>query len=365
MLELLSKISLQKELLWAVEIFLTIIAILTIIFTINFVLKKLKNKVQNSKNNFDDILINSIKKPLKALIWILGITYAVKATSHYAHFDFSTIITTCKNLGIIFCIIWFIWRLIKEYELYLLKNKSTKIDATTVNAIAKLLRTAATITAILMILQTFGVSISGILAFGGVGGIVIGFAAKDLLSNFFGAMMIYLDRPFSVGDWIRSNDRNIEGTVEYIGWRLTHIRTFDKRMLYIPNSIFSTIAIENPSRMSHRRIYETIGVRYKDINKVATILQEIQDMLINHKEIDNSQTLMVNLNKFNEYSIDFFIYTFTHTTNWVKFHKIKQEILLKISNIITKNEGEIAFPTSIVNIESQIKLENTPSASFT
>ena len=90
------------------------------------------------------------------------------------------------------------------------------------------------------------------------------FAAKDLLANFFGGLTIYLDRPFAVGDWIRSPDREIEGTVERIGWRLTLIRTFDKRPLYIPNAVFTTIAVENPSRMHNRRIYETIGIRYDD-----------------------------------------------------------------------------------------------------
>ena len=80
-------------------------------------------------------------------------------------------------------------------------------------------------------------------------------------------MFVYLDRPFAVGDWVRSPDREIEGTVENIGWRVTRIRTFDKRPLYIPNSIFSQIAVENPSRMSNRRIKETIGIRYDDASK--------------------------------------------------------------------------------------------------
>ena len=118
------------------------------------------------------------------------------------------------------------------------------------DAMAKLLRLSVIITAGLVVLQTLGFSISGVLAFGGVGGIAVGFAARDLLANFFGGLMIYLDRPFSVGDWVRSPDRNIEGTVERIGWRLTVIRTFDKRPLYVPNSVFANIAVENPSRMA-------------------------------------------------------------------------------------------------------------------
>ncbi|WP_258868179.1 mechanosensitive ion channel family protein [Alkalilimnicola ehrlichii] len=124
----------------------------------------------------------------------------------------------------------------------------------------------------LVVLQTLGISIAGVLAFGGVGGIAVGFAARDLLANFFGGLTVYLDRPFSVGDWIRSPDREIEGTVERIGWRQTRIRTFDLRPLYVPNSTFNSIALENPSRMSNRRIFETIGIRYNDADKMATIV---------------------------------------------------------------------------------------------
>ncbi len=91
--------------------------------------------------------------------------------------------------------------------------------------------------------------------------------------------MIYFDRPFKVGDWIRSPDRQIEGTVERIGWRMTSIRTFDKRPLYVPNSVFSNIVVENPSRMLNRRIFETIGLRYDDADKVPVIIDEVREML--------------------------------------------------------------------------------------
>ena len=105
---------------------------------------------------------------------------------------------------------------------------------------AKLLRLSVAITAFLVIIQTLGYSVSGLLAFGGVGGLAVGFAAKDLLANFFfGGLMIHLDRPFTIGDWISSTDREIEGVVENIGWRLTIIRAFDKRPIYIPNSLFT------------------------------------------------------------------------------------------------------------------------------
>ncbi|MDB2550910.1 mechanosensitive ion channel family protein, partial [Rickettsiales bacterium] len=265
--------------------------------------------------------------------------------------DYSLIIAhKILTIGLIFSLIWFGWKMILSYENYFTEDKKDQYDITTISAIIKLLKAILIIVFLLMILNQFGVSLSGLIAFGGVGGIAIGFAAKDLLANFFGAIMIYLDRPFAVGDWIKSPDRDIEGTVTNIGWRLTKIRTFESRMLYVPNSIFSNIAIENPSRMSNRRIFETIGLRYDDVNKVPVIVEKIRKMLENHQDIDNKKTLMVNLNKFNDFSVDFFIYTFTKTTNWEEFHKIKEKILLEVSDIITKEGGEIAFPTSEIKL---------------
>lgn len=203
----------------------------------------------------------------------------------------------------------------------------------------------------LTMMQAFGLSLSGLLTFGGVGGLIVGLAAKDLLSNFFGGLMIYFDRPFKVGDWIRSPDRQIEGTVERIGWRMTSIRTFEKRPLYVPNSVFSNIVVENPSRMLNRRINETIGVRYDDNQKLPIIIEQVRKMLEQHPDIDVTQTLIVNFNTFGPSSLNFFIYTFTKTVNWVEYHSVKQDVLLKVMEIIQQNGADIAFPTQTIKLD--------------
>ena len=225
------------------------------------------------------------------------------------------------------------------------------LDQTTVDALSKLGRVLVLIVAALVILQTLGFSISGVLAFSGIGGIAIGFAAKDLLANFFGGLMVYLDRPFSVGEWIRSPDKAIEGTVEYIGWRQTRIRAFNKNPIYVPNALFTTIVVENPSRMSHRRIKETIGIRYQDIGKMAAITADVKAMLIAHPDIDSEATLIVNFTTFSASSIDFMVYTFTKVTNWVRFQEIKEDVLLKVAGVIAEHGAEIAFPTRTLHIE--------------
>ena len=325
----------------------------------NIIWVRINNRLQQqflkTRNNWDDALIKSMATPVVVLIWGVGAWFIANQLFAYE------INLTIRDIGIVGLVSWFLVKFIRAAEENLVTHNLAKvgedrIDQATIEAMSKLLRVSVTITTTLVILQTLGVSISAVLAFGGIGGIAVGFAAKDLLANFFGGLMIYLDRPFSVGDWIRSPDRNIEGTVEYIGWRQTRIRTFDKRPLYVPNAVFNSITVENPSRMKNRRIYETVGVRYQDIGQLETIIGEVKQMLIQHPAIDTEQTLMVNFNEFAASSLDFFVYTFTKTTNWVEFHQIKQQILLNIAEIIESHHPEIAYPPQSLKLEQVEKM---------
>ena len=341
---------------WIFKIFIVVLLTMIIGFIQRKTFNRLIKKFEQTDNIWDHVLTSSLSKPLYLLIWILGITLAAKIAQNNTENPLLTIANPIRDIGIILSISWFLTRFISKSKIKLVQQgfKSGKpVDITTADAISKLLRISVIITAGLIILQKLGYSISGLLAFGGIGGLAIGFAAKDLLANFFGGLMIYLDRPFNVGDWIRSPDREIEGTVEKIGWRLTTIRTFDKRPLYVPNSVFTNIAVQNPSRMSHRRIHETIGIRYDDANKMKDIVNSVKSMLQNHDEIDTGQTLIVNFNEFAPSSLDFFIYTMTKTTNWIKYHEVKQDVMLKIIDIIEQHGAECAFPTSTVHLKTE------------
>jgi MscS family membrane protein len=342
------------------QVFVVVFATLLLDFIQKGVVRRMEKRIEATRILWDDALYHALRRPLSALIWLLGISFAAEIVGSKTDAAIFEVINPAREVGVIALFAWFLFRFIHAMEKSVVlkaERKGTSIDRTTVDAIGKLLRLSVLITAVLMAMQTLGFSISGILAFGGVGGIAVGFAAKDLLSNFFGGLMIFLDRPFAVGDWIRSPDRSIEGTVEKIGWRLTVIRTFDKRPLYVPNSTFASIAVENPSRMSHRRIYETIGIRYEDSSNMNAIVQAVKEMLLQHEEIDTTQTMIVNFNSFAPSSLDFFIYTFTKTTNWVRYHEIKQDVLLQVMQIIEQHGAEIAFPTSTIHLAEGVPPE--------
>ncbi|MEO5733940.1 MAG: mechanosensitive ion channel family protein, partial [Rubrivivax sp.] len=260
-----------------------------------------------------------------------------------------------RDVLLIVCGAWFLLRFAGKFGRNVTDTRIKRgedIDRTTVDALVKLARLVVVILALLTAAQTLGFQITGLLALGGVGGIAVGFAAKDLLANFFGGLAIYLDRPFSVGEWIRSPDKAIEGTVEYISWRHTRVRAFNKNPIYVPNSLFSSIVVENPSRMSHRRIKETIGLRYDDFGVVAPVVAGIKAMLQAHEGIDNAETLIVNFARFGDSSLELMVYTFTKTRVWVDFHEIKQDILLKIGTIIESHGAQIAFPTRTVHLQT-------------
>lgn len=343
--------------LWWVQC-LVIISVATVIYWVaNGLLRKAAKKAAVSANMFDDALVEALSGPTSYGV-LLGALAGIMEVV-YSEFEYPILDNTNEAIYVAIAIFigWFFLRLIRIRENQILRGDvSSGTDETTVTAISKILRLCVIVLTSLVCFQTLGFSVSGIIAFGGIGGAAVAFASKDLLANFFGGFMVFMDKPFAVGEWIRSPDRNIEGTVEYIGWRITRIRTFDKRPLYVPNSVFTQISIENPSRMSHRRINETIGVRYTDFTQVKKICDDIKQMLTEHDGIDETQTMMVNFNKFGESSLEFFIYTFTKTTDWQTYHVVKEDVLLQVGHIILTNKAEVAFPSRTLYMQQPINI---------
>ena len=335
-----------------------------IISVLALLLFVIKNKIisvvlaisEKTSTVYDELLLYSIKRPSSYLIiigyLILLVDFLSKTTLVNISFSLSS------SIFILFVLI-ISWSIIRGLNYYLnvkpfINNLSPDDDATlvteTYEIVIRIIKVVVVIITLLIIMQELGLSISGLLAFGGVGGLIVGLAAKDLLSNFFGGMMIFFDRPFRVGEFIKSPDRNIEGIVEKIGWRLTVVRTFSKNVLYIPNTAFSSIIVENATRMSNRRINETIGIRYDDLDKMKSIIEDVNKLLHDDPKIDQSQKAKVYFKSFSASSCDFFIYAFTVTKDWEEFLAIKQDILLKVANIIDEHNAEIAYPTSKVFI---------------
>lgn len=243
-----------------------------------------------------------------------------------------------------------IFQLLNRVEKNQIKKGS---DPTSARMISRILKIAIFFVIVLLFGEHFGMSLSGLMTFGGIGGIAIGMAGRDILSNFFSGIMLYFDRPFNIGDWISSPDRKIEGTVVEIGWRITKIITFDHRPLYVPNSIFSSISVENPGQMTNRRITTELGLRYEDADKIGVIVDDIRSMLLQHEKIDTSQTLLVYFNQFADSSLNIMVYCFTKTTIWAEWLSVQQEVYLKMIAIVHQHNADFAFQTqTLYNYDS-------------
>lgn len=288
-------------------------------------------------------LLQAIGLPVRLFIVKTAIFFSIRLVAGY--FDLSLPQWLGKLQGFIgfALIIVALWHVIDFVENLILKKGK---DPTLAQITGNVLKVIIAFVFLLGILQLFGTSLSGLLAFGGMGGLVVGMAAKDLLANIFGSVMIFLDKPFKVGDWITSPDRDIEGTVEKIGLRITTIRNFDKRPIYVPNSIFSNIIVENPTRMNFRRINERIGIRHEDADKIESIITQIQQFIDKHPEIMNTENPTVSFDSFNLNSLDIVVNAHCSKTGKLDYQRIKQEVLLKIIEIIKNHHAQCAKSVS-------------------
>lgn len=260
------------------------------------------------------------------------------------HIDFITakMIDIVKMLVIGLIVVMTCFYLVNSLETIQVKKGA---DKTSARIVTRVLKITIFLIVVLLFGEHFGLSLSGLMAFGGIGGIAIGFASKDVLSNFFSGIMLFFDRPFNIGDWINSPDRQIEGVVKEIGWRSTKIMTFQNRPLYIPNSLFSSISVENPGRMTNRRIETQIGLRYEDSAVVGVIVNDIRTMLENNPKIDLTQTLLVYFDAFADSSLNIMVYCFTKTVKWAEWLEAQQEVYLKIIDIVHSHGADFAFPS--------------------
>lgn len=211
-------------------------------------------------------------------------------------------------------------------------------------ALSKVLSITLVLVTSLIILSIFHVDIVPLLAFGGIGAAVLGFAAKDVMSSFFCGMMLAATRSFTVGDMILIPERNLEGVIEDMGWNVTLVRNKDRCAVYVPNTLFSQLLIINLSQRTGRRILETFYLRHVDFDKLFSIISDVKDFLNHYSAIDHKVPVLVFMSATGKYSVDFSIDVYTTATSLSDYVAIKEEVLKQISSVILKKGAQPAHP---------------------
>ncbi len=295
-----------------------------------------------------------LARPIRYTVWFLGIVIAIAILNPpQVEPAYRRLFVAAYQSIFIILISWAVVRLVDLLRLTMAKYAAktpSKLDDQLIPLVARTLKVLIIIVAASLVLQTLGYSVTGLLTGLGLGGAALAFAAKDTLSNFFGAVQIFVDRPFMVGDWIEAGD--LEGVVEDINLRSTRIRTFAKTLISVPNNVLANMAINNWSAMPIRRVKQIIGVTYSTTSEqMRKAVEGIRKILAEHPGVDQSFYL-VYFRDFGASSLDIFVYYFTKSTVWAEYLDVRQDVNLKIMEYLESIGVEIAFPSQSVYVHS-------------
>lgn len=345
---------------WQNETIALILFVIVFNFFAKWVLGKLHHRFERQRKIWKDSFVQALYIPLSTYTWFFVLIHVATLISPQTMADIRLgNMHLILTIAAIISIAWFALRWKKKLiHLTTLKSKRHEItwEHGKIDVIDKAITVILIFVTILVIMEATGRNISTLIAFGGIGGLAIAFASQEVIANFFSGLMIYLTHPFGVGDWIHLPERKLEGYVEEIGWYTTRIRTFEKRPLYVPNSVFSKSIVETPSRMSHRQFKEIIQLRYQDMKELQPIIEDILKMLRSHPEIDKDQRITVFLEGFGTYSLDIEISAYTLSIETEDFAAIKQDLLFKVIEILAAHNAEMAVPTTIIEMPKGIIL---------
>jgi MscS family membrane protein len=313
--------------------------------------RPLKLLFKRTETEFDDAVLQRLRAPLSwlemtAATWFgllfLGLPAKLEASIGKAFVALATVLMA-----------WLVFRLIDvgvaALDSYAEGTEST-MDDQLVPVVRRALRVIIVLLTGLLIVQQLGYNITSLIAGLGIGGLAVALAAREMLANWFGSIMIFTDRPFQVGDWVKN--KHGEGTVAEVGLRSTRIETFDKTMISVPNSDMANSAVENLQNRPRWRVNNTVGLVYSTTHdQLQEVLTEFEAFLREHDMVD-SETVRVHFSGFLDSSLEISFAAFFHTDDIAVWRELREEVFLKLMEIVENAGTDFAFPSRSIYIES-------------
>jgi MscS family membrane protein len=360
--------------------FMLIIITTLYIFIIPIVALFIRKLLNKTNENINEYVINSTKKPLIFIMFVFAIQVFLNILLTKDEASLSILHVIAYWFGFLWLFRNLITNFIEVFSEDILK-KYPDMRKEVLHFSNRFITIIFVLILIAIVLTKLGVNIGAVV--GGLGFIGLGasLAFKDTFSNFLGSINILFDKSFSVGDWVVIND-NIEGTVIEIGMRKTRIRSFDNAEITVPNSIIANSKVVNWNRRKiGRRIKMKIGLTYNsNPEQLEKFTKDLKEYFKKNKDISNEKeiyqikgkssrlikkeddigikkTLLVYVDSLNDFSIDILVYTFSKTTNWEEWLKVKQEVILNIMRIVKENDLEFAYPTQVNILEGKNEIK--------
>lgn len=347
---------------WTKSAIIIALGILLQQFLSHFVFRRFKKglKNKNVSNKVKDIFIGAIEMPASFLIIVTAL-YVGLHSSPLHLFTSDQFIHVYRSAIILsfFAVLYNLSDNSQGHLSRLAERFGINLDFVLINLTSSVLRVMVVIMAFISLAGEWKYDINGIIAGLGLGGLALAMASKDTLANIFGGFVILTDKPFSMGDWVKAD--GLEGSVEDVTFRSTRIRTIDQGLVHVPNANLAAVPIANFSRRKKRRAEMVIGLTYSTTKEqLKECMDKMKNMLDNHKELTHEPTdVVVVFNEYGASSLNIYVVYNTIATDAYTYMQIKNNINLKIMDIVAEAGTSMAFPSQSIYIEKPIIVKNT------
>lgn len=325
-----------------------------------YVIKLLDNIFTTLKIKSARIILNAFEDPIKLLFIVIGSYVLLFIVNRAMGWNANEIINKMAQTAIIILIAMGLNNLVNNSNGLIdraseraSEKYDIKVTVVLIPMMCKVVKFLTIAFTLIQIANVWGMDVNAFITGLGLSGVVVALAAKDYAANMMSGVIIFLDSPFNIGDWIRCGE--LEGIVEDISFRSTRIRTFDKVLISVPNSVLVNDPILNYNKRETRRVTMDIGVTYDtSIEQMHMCLENIRNMLENHDGVDN-ELINVCFSKLNESSLDISLYFFINKIGFNDYMNVKEDINFKIMKILEDAQVEVAFPSRSVYIKNKNK----------
>ncbi len=317
----------------------------------HFLARKFLHKKHPEGFFWFEMVFQSCFKPFVVFIWFFVFLEGIDVVcDRYLSDVFKKEVHLIIKLVGLLVIGWILLRLksrITRHMLAKVRHDEGRGEQDTITVISKLISAIIFVSLCLTALDIMGVSLTTLLAFGGVSGLAIAIAAQEVIANFFGSLMIHITRAFRIGDYIVLTEQKIEGYVRHIGWYQTTVAADSTRLLAIPNSIFTKAIVANRTRISHRLLDETVSVSLDDLPKVPVIIKQIKLHLKNHSALDKSEKMNVWIRSVSPTGIDIGLFALSHYLDEEQFLELRDTILISMVKEVLDAGAKLVNPSLV------------------
>lgn len=305
-----------------------------------------------TRTTLDDKLFPSLETPIAAFIVVFGAVSALKVLKLSDTAD--------RTLGYVYTMAFSLvvfWMFLRAFNTILdhlqAIARERQLGVTPFMPwIKKTLVTIVFVFGVLMIAQSLGADVKAFLAGLGIGGLAFALAAQDTIANVFGSVVVAIDQPFRLGEFVRIG--SFLGGVEDIGLRSTRLRALDKSLITIPNKTVAAEAITNLSRFTQRRVEQVIGLTYDTTAEAMdAIVEEIRGIIRAEQEVDPT-SILVYFRDYSASSLDIWVVYVTKDADFMKSMDLRQRINLAIMRAVERRGLSFAFPTQTVHLAGDV-----------